>query len=208
MAHLDVVGIDITLSRTAGRRDGLAHGCRHALGEIVAEAGIRPLEPVPVFAQFVFLGQRIVREVQDRDERHFVGEQVVRQVGAGIVAAEQVIDLAGLALRKHRRLAEFDGQLVLLGIEDLQSARQFVEQFAARFGRLGAPLLDERLEIGLCTVFGAPEGGALRDAAIGGIGRCRRNRLLLLVTTRYHDQDREKEEETFHYGKMLIFTKI
>ena len=105
-------------------------------------------------------------EIENRDEGQLVGKHVVGEMGAGVIAGQEIVDLARFALGQYRRAAQLDGQLVLLGIEQFERTRELVEEGAACFGRGGEPLVHEGLEVGLGAVFGLPEGGALVDAAL------------------------------------------
>ena len=77
MAHLDVILVHIGFGRTAGIGECLADLGWNAFGEDVAQTGVCPFQPVPGRAERILFLEGIVGEVEDRDEGHLVGEQVV-----------------------------------------------------------------------------------------------------------------------------------
>jgi hypothetical protein len=123
-------------------------------------------------------------------------------VGGGIVTAKQVVDLARLALRQDGRTAQFDGELVLLRLEQLQGAGELVVQLPPRFRRRRLPLLDEGIEVGLAAIFRPPEGRALGSAAGELFGQAGNDGIrgdsgrLMRTTDDCHNG--QKDEQTFH----------
>ena len=105
-------------------------------------------------------------EIENGDESQLIGEHIVGEMGSGVIAGQEKVNLARFAFVQDCRTAQFDGQLVLLDIEQLERTRELVEKGAACFRSGGEPLAHEGFKVSLCPVFRPPEGGALVDAAL------------------------------------------
>ena len=182
----DVVGRDVGVGFGRGGGEGLRHGGRHAPVVALGEADLGPLARRPARPVAQLLLQARQREVQQDHEGDLVGEEVVLEVGAGVVGREQAV---------HRQ----DGAQVEVGVPaegatDLEhrSVELFVQpvepvEGGIAHGRTRQEVVgDERLERRLVAVLRPPQRRHLADAAGGPAA----DRLAVLVHQRLHGTTR------------------
>ena len=127
-AHIDIVVGNVVLRIGIRLRHLLLHASRHTGGEHIAHAGCRPLEARPTAAERVLLRQSIVREVEDSEKRHLVGEHVVAEMCHGAVSTHYPIGLArGSGVGQLRWLEQLHRQHIRRLVATLPDTRQLLQ---------------------------------------------------------------------------------
>jgi hypothetical protein len=166
VVHPDVVLGDVELGVRRGLREPLRDVRRHARLKAAREARLGPLQPRPRAALFDPLLERGKREVQKRDERDLLREEVLADVGGGLPRAEEPVygeDRPHLDHGPPREVAADLGHVPVQRLEVLLEAHEEAVQ-QLRIGR--EVLLRERREGRSVAVGGAPEGRGLVHAAL------------------------------------------
>ena len=166
MVHPDVVGGHV-LRRVAG---GPGHGevdvCRDALGKALGQTNFRPLPPRPFLSLAEPLLQRGEGEIEQHGEGELVGEEVVADVRARIVAGHDLVVWIDQPEIEVGLLAEIARDLQHVTVDRLEDEFHPTEQRIERGLISGEIRADEVFEHRGVTVFGTPEVGDLLEAAL------------------------------------------
>ena len=166
VVHPDVVLGDVELGVRRGLREALRDVGRDARLEPAREARLGPLPPRPRAALLDPLLERREREVQERDERDLLREEVLADVRRGLPRAEEPVDGQDRPRLDDGPAREVAPDLVHVPVQRLEVLLEALEE-AVQDLRVGREvLLRERDEGRAVAVGGAPERRGLVDAAL------------------------------------------